>query len=92
MYDEIIPKMKILLEKLGIEDQLFADTFFVDKSKVVIVFEDLLVKDYAIKRTKEGYDLTHAKAIIRKLAQLHGVGAKLQEQEPNIFKNFSNSL
>lgn len=88
MYDQIIPKMNALLEEIGIEEQLFAETFYVSKS--VIVFEDLLVKGYAIKKTKEGYDLTHAKLITTKLAQFHAACAKLQEIEPNIFKSFNH--
>lgn len=89
-YNKIIPKMNSLLDQLTETEKLFAETFYVSKTKSAIVFEDLRDRNYGVKRSKEGFDLEHTKACLVKLAQFHGICAKLQENEPHIFKKFEH--
>lgn len=88
MYEKILPKAKELLWKIGDKKKMFANTIYVSKTNNAIIFEDLSVKGYQMKTTKDGFDLIHAKMILSKLAKFHAVCAALNEQQPDIFKNF----
>lgn len=90
MYEKILPKLEGFLDQLNVKSKMFAKTIYVSNVNKAIVLEDLTKKGYAIRTSKEGYDITHTKMILSKLAKFHGMCAVLQEQHPDIFKNFKH--
>lgn len=92
MYEKILPQLKTLLHKAGANRKIFADTIYVSKPHKAILFEDLSIKGYRSKSGKDGFDMQHAKAILSRLAKFHGAAAVLQEQQPDIFKNFQHGM
>lgn len=92
MYDKILPRMKILLNKCNYKKKIFANTYLVSKTNQAIIFEDLSVKGYRMISNKEGFDIVHAKLILSKLAKFHASAAVLHEIQPSIFKNFKNGI
>lgn len=71
-----------------VNERLFADIIYVDWPHGNIVMIALSLLNYRIKPTKDDFDLTHSKSVIRKLAQFHGVCAILQTEQSDIYKNF----
>lgn len=90
MYDKILPALKSMLSALNINDKIFANAISVNELHGAILFEDLSPKGYCVRTTKDGFNLSQTKMILSKLARFHGLAAKLQEQEPNVFKNFQH--
>ncbi|KAJ6636145.1 hypothetical protein Bhyg_14732, partial [Pseudolycoriella hygida] len=90
MYEQILPKLRRLLDNAGHNGELFAATMYVSFSKKAIVFEDLAQKAYKIPSSKSGMDMIHTKVFLKKLAKFHATCAVLEEQQPGVFKNFQN--
>lgn len=90
MYEKILPQLKGLLLKAGANRKIFADTIYVSQSHKAILFEDLSIKGYRSKCDRDGFDMTHAKAILSRLAKFHAAGAVLQEQHPDIYRSFNH--
>lgn len=89
MYENILPKLEHLLGKLNDKSKTFAKTIYVCKAHKAIVFEDLSLSGYSVRSIK-GFDMTHTKMVLSKLAKFHGMNAVLQEQHPDIFQNFKH--
>lgn len=90
MYDTILPQMKTLLCKAGVTRKMFADTIYVSELHNAILFEDLSIAGYRNVIGKDGLDMALAKATLSKLAKFHAAAAVLHEQQPDLFKEFSN--
>lgn len=90
MYEKILPQLKMLLQKVGTKRKIFADTIFVSKTHKAMLMEDLVTKGYRSTSIKDGYVMAHAKAILSRLAKFHGAAVVLQEQQPDIYKNFKH--
>lgn len=91
-YGDIAPKINKMLKDLS-ESQLLPEIFGVCKTKKIIILEDLTVKGYSTLAAQPGYDIPQAKAILKRMAVLHAIGAVLQQEQPNIFtisENFKN--
>lgn len=90
MYEKILPQLKTLLHKAGANRKIFADTIYVSNVHKAILFEDLSIKGYRSKCGSDGFDMTHTKAILSRLAKFHAAAAVLQEQQPDIYRNFKH--
>lgn len=89
-YGKIVPKIKTLLNQLNEPNELIADTFGVCTINKVMLFDDLTPKGYGMASIQQGFNLSEAKFILKKLATFHGICAVLQEQQPNIFENYKH--
>lgn len=88
MYEVILPQLKRLLRTAGADGKLFADTIYVSKPHQSILLEDLSVGGYNSKTVKDGFGMGHSKAILSLLAKYHAAASVLQEQQPDVYKNF----
>lgn len=87
-YDEIAPKIVALLKKLGGSDQLLPTIYGVSKEHLAMVLEDMVESGYKIKEDLNAFD--DAAIIFEKIAKIYAASAVLQEQEPDVFKNFKH--
>ncbi|XP_065354506.1 uncharacterized protein LOC135948978 [Calliphora vicina] len=81
VYEEILPKLKLLLKEIGDDEQIFAETMAVDKVKSALIFEDLNDRDFVMPNRLDGLDMDTTKIILRKLAKMHASSAVLNERE-----------
>lgn len=87
-YDEIAPKIIGLLRKLGGNDQLLPTVYGVSKEHTAMILEDMVASGYQIKKDLNDFD--EATIIFEKIAKVYAASAVLQEQEPDVFKNFKH--
>lgn len=90
MYETILPQLKVLLRSADASGKMFADTIYVSKLHKAILLEDLSVDGYHSKNVKDGFGMTHAKAILSTLAKYHAAASVLQEHQPDVYKNFKH--
>lgn len=90
MYETILPRIQALLSKANYHEKICANTYFVSKKHHAMVLEDLAVSGYRMDRNKAGFDMIHAKMVLSNLARFHAAGAVLQENQPDIFRNFKH--
>lgn len=88
-YGDIAPKIGQKLKELG-EVHLLPEIIGVCKERKIIIMEDLGVKGYGVLPAHPGFNISQAKAILKRMATLHAIGAVLQEENPNIYANFQN--
>lgn len=81
IYEEVLPKLKLLLKEAGDDEQIFAETMAVDKEKSALVFEDLNVRDFVMPDRLKGLDMDTTKIVLRKLAKMHACSVILNERE-----------
>lgn len=88
-YGDIAPKINEKLKELC-EPQLLSEIFGVCKTQKIMVLEDLGPKGYCILPAQPGYDISQTKAILKRLALFHAIGAVLQQEQPDIFTSSKN--
>lgn len=88
-YGDIAPKIDQKLKELG-ENQLLPESIGVCKRRKIMIMEDLSAKGYGVLPAQPGYNIPQTKAILKRMATLHAIGAVLQEENPNVFKNFKS--
>ncbi|KAM7360746.1 uncharacterized protein ACRADG_007444 [Cochliomyia hominivorax] len=88
IYEEILPKLKLLLREIKDEEQIFAETLAVDKEKSALIFEDLNDRNFIMPNRLEGLDMDAAKLVLRKLAKMHATSAVLNEREPHSLESY----
>lgn len=88
-YGDIAAKISRKLKELG-EKQLLPETIGVCKQRKIMIMEDLDAKGYGVLPAQPGYNIVQAKAILKRMATLHAIGAVLQEENPDIFRNFKS--
>lgn len=88
IYEEILPKLKLLLKEIGDDEQIFAETMAVDKEKSALVFEDLNDRDFVMPNRLEGLNMDITKLVLRKLAKMHACSAVLNEREPKCLEGY----
>lgn len=88
IYEKILPELKKMLRATGAGGKLFADTIYVSKSHQSIFLEDLSVGGYYSKNVKDGFGMSHSKAILSALAKYHAAASVLQERQPDVYENF----
>lgn len=86
-YGEIVPKFNEKLKLLD-EPSLLAEAFGVCKQRNVLILEDLSVLGYKSRSGADGLNANETKAVLKRLATFHAIGAVLQEEQPNIFASF----
>lgn len=86
-YGEIVPKFN---EKLKLLDEPSRSIWCVlcVNSEIVLILEDLSVRGYKSRSGADGLNANETKAVLKRLATFHAIGAVLQEEQPNIFANF----
>lgn len=84
MYECILPKIKTILKRFGNEDDILATTILVDRTRDVIVFEDLVQRGFGMSKRQSGYDWDHATKVLDALAKFHAASAVLKEEEPQL--------
>lgn len=89
IYEEILPKLKLLLKEIGDDEQIFAETMAVDKEKSALVFEDLNDRDFIMPNRLEGLNMDITKIVLRKLAKMHACSAVLNEREGNSLEGYN---
>lgn len=88
-YGDIAPKINEKLKELG-EPQLLPEIFGVCKTEKIMVMEDLGAKGYGILHGQPGYNISQAKAVLKRMAVFHAIGAILQQEQPGIFTSSKN--
>ena len=88
-YGDIAPKIGQKLKELG-ERQLLPESIGVCKRRKIMIMEDLGAKGYCVLPTQPGYNIAQAKAIFKRMATFHAIGAVLREENPDIFVNFKS--
>lgn len=88
-YDKIVPKFNEKLKQLG-ESDLFAECFGVCRQRNVLIFEDLSAKGFKSRNPSHGLNADETKAVLKRLASFHAIGAVLQEEQSDIFTIFKN--
>lgn len=86
-YGKIVPKFNQKLMELG-ESELVAEPFGVCAEKNILILEDLSTKGYQPRSPAQGLNEYETKAVLRRAATFHAIGAVLQEEQPDIFGNF----
>lgn len=92
MYTEILPKFEAILSEAGDKTTLCAECIYHSlEPRKVIIFEDLVVKGYEVKR---GSDATveELKITLEKLAKWHAVSFKLLKEGPKVFEHLKYDL
>lgn len=86
-YEKIVPKFNEKLKELG-ETELMAEPFGICTERNILILEDLSTKGYQARSPLHGFDMHEAKAVLKRVATFHAIGAVLQEQQSDIFGNF----
>lgn len=92
IYENVLPKLKALLAQAGDTEQLFAETLAVDAHRSALLFEDLNVRQYVMPDRIQGFDMKHAKLVLRKLAKMHAASAVLNERESGCLETFNRGM
>lgn len=87
-YRDIAPQLQNSLKHLNEISRLTAVGYGVDKEESVMLLEDLVASGYRMISVQDGLDMNGAKLVLKKIAAFHAISAILQQDNPNIFKNF----
>lgn len=88
IYEVILPKLKALLMRSGLDTDLVANSIHVSHSHKAIVFEDLSLRGFRMPARSDGLDMAHSRILLRQLAIFHATAAVLKERNGDIFRNF----
>lgn len=89
-YGRIAPQIIAKYRQLNEPNQLLPDTYGVCDVNKAILFEDLSVLGYRLSTVQRGFNMPETKFILRKAAAMHAINAVLQQERPDIFKNFKH--
>lgn len=89
LYHKIGPKINAALRKLNETGQLIAEVYGVCHENSAILFEDLKANEYCLYSQSRGFNFDEAKIVMKKVAEFHAITAVLQQEQPNIFENFT---
>ncbi|XP_037942804.1 uncharacterized protein LOC119675671, partial [Teleopsis dalmanni] len=92
MYEKILPELSKLLQEIGDDSKLFADTIHVDYEHSAIIFEDLAVSDFILADRLEGMDMLECKLALKKLAKMHATAAVLNVRHGGILEKFDHGI
>ncbi|KAH8265383.1 hypothetical protein KR038_005418, partial [Drosophila bunnanda] len=93
MYDVVLPKMSQILEEAGFTDKLMAKAILVDRSRTIMILEDLAPLRYTNADRRKQLDLTHTKFVLDMLAKFHAAAIILNQREPELLRhNYSSHL
>lgn len=92
IYEMILPKIRQLLLTIGETGDIFPTAVHVDRENDVIIFEDLLLKNYQMKNRLQGLDKQHSLMALSKLAKIHAASAVLYEMDNKIYSSLKSGM
>ncbi|KAH8414018.1 hypothetical protein KR222_001936 [Zaprionus bogoriensis] len=92
IYEQVLPKLNSLLQEIGDEEQIFAETMAVDYDRSSLIFEDLNVRGFVMPDRLVGLDLKLARLVLRKLAKMHATSAVLNERECGVLESYDRGM
>lgn len=92
IFQNIFPPLKLILKSIDGDKNIFPEAIAIDRSKGVLILEDLNDKKFLMADRKVGLDLAHLKLGIKKLALMHGSSMVLMQQRPKAFQGFENGM
>lgn len=92
IYEKILPKIRQLLLSVGETGDIFPVAVHVDRENDVIIFEDLLLKNYQMKNRLQGLDKEHTLLALSKLAKIHAASAVLYEMDPTVYATLKSGM
>lgn len=93
MYEEILPKLERLYAEAGYDVKFAPECKAIDNisGRMAIVLEDLQSQRYRNVNRVRGFDVTHMKRVLQKLAEFHAASVVLNERFGPLPKQFQNS-
>lgn len=92
IYSKIIPKLRKILQSKDLDEELVPRIIDIDYAHDSIMFEDLTARSFVPADRVKGFDMAHAKMVLRKLAKWHAASAVLGHAEPEIFQSYDRGL
>lgn len=92
IYEDILPKLKLLLNEISDEEQIFAETMAVDSEKSSLLFEDLNEREFIMPDRLQGLNMDVTKIVLRKLAKMHACSVVLNEREPHCLEHYDKGM
>ncbi|XP_016980506.2 uncharacterized protein LOC108045633 [Drosophila rhopaloa] len=92
IYQEVLPKLKDLLNEIGDTERIFPTAIYVDRERMAIIFEDLSVQGYVMADRVRRLNEEHTHLILRKLAKLHAASAVLNERENGSLESYDRGF
>lgn len=92
IYEHVLPKIRILLQGIGEQGDMFPETIIVDRASDAIIFEDLLLKKYQVKNRVVGLDREHILLSLEKIAKIHAASAVLYEKDNTIYDELKSGM
>ena len=92
MYEKVLPQLTKMLQNIGDNDKLFADTVHVDYANSAIIFEDLAVSQFEMADRLKGMDKAHVKLALKKLAKMHATAAVLNRQQSGFLQKYTRGI
>jgi len=92
IYQEVLPKLKALLNETGDTERIFPTAIFVDRERMAIIFEDLSVAGYVMADRVRRLNEEHTHLILRKLAKFHAASAVLNERQKGSLESFDRGF
>ncbi|XP_052846980.1 uncharacterized protein LOC128258966 [Drosophila gunungcola] len=92
IYEEVLPKLRDLLNEIGDYERIFPTSIFVDRERMAIIFEDLSVTGYVMADRVRRLNEEHTHLILRKLAKLHAASAVLNEREKGCLETYDRGF
>lgn len=92
VYQLVIPELTRLLKSIGDTSELCPKALCVDRSKDVIILNDVSQKEFVMVDRIKGLDSTHTKMALKSMAKLHASSLKLSESDPTIFDRYTTGL
>ncbi|KAH8384019.1 hypothetical protein KR009_011740 [Drosophila setifemur] len=92
MYMKVLPEFERILRQAGDQTKLFAECFYHSmEPHQVLIFEDLVESGYFIPRDRD-VTLEETKCAYFKLAKWHAASLKVQNEQPDFLKEYTNGL
>ncbi|XP_058447892.1 uncharacterized protein LOC131428186 [Malaya genurostris] len=92
IYQLVIPELKQLMRSIGDNSVLYPTTLTIDRTKNIMVFDDLSSKGYIMADRFAGLDLLHTKLTLKLMAKLHAGSLELTSMHPTIFKGYKTGM
>lgn len=92
IFQNIFPSLKRILKPINGDKNLFPKAIAIDRTKGVLILEDLNDKKFVMADRKVGLDLAHLQLGLKKLALMHGSSMVLMEENSEAFRGFENGM
>lgn len=92
IYENILPKIRQLLMSINETGDIFPMAIHVDRENDVIIFEDLLLKNYKMENRIQGIGRQHVLMALSKIAKIHAASAVLHDLDSTIYSNLKSGM